>query len=282
MRAAVLALLLAVPATADDVCLPKDVSESCYQPVTAADGENAVVCYGHCDEDMKPPCLVIEPATGAVVGGRSKAPDVTPRVATSADVMKALERCGDKCRALRTGLGKREELTAAIDPTGKLLFEIEHTDRSRGALWSLKTGRRVSRFLLDDFQGPPPPASFDAVEIVGRHAFVGDPGDDYRLSYDIYTGAMDVLFQPKRVIGALVIEVDGMGRVDLRDYAQANAPLVATRRIKSHVEGEAMLAAQTIVFGDRALVVIQDPAVTVLVDARKRTVSKVRPLPRCK
>ena len=172
--------------------------------------------------------------------------------------------------------------TAAIDPTGKLLFEIENDDRTRGSLWSLKTGKRISRFVMDDFGGPPPPTSIDHVEFIGRHAFVGDPNEYYRLTYDIYTGGMDILFQSTPVAHALVIDVDGMGRVDLRDYAQPGAPIVATRRVKAKRAGDATLMAYVVVVGERAVVVTEDPQVTVLVDARKRKVGKPRTLPRCK
>ena len=237
VRAAVLALLIALPAAADDVCLQAE--------------------------------------------GELKLPAIT-RTAATGDVKQAVARCGDACDSLRTYLAKREDLIATVDPTGKLLFEIDDGYPARGTLWSLKTGKRISRFAVDDFGGPPPPVSFVNMEFVGRHVFAGDPNGDHRLTYDIYTGAMDILFQSTRLTATLVIEVDGMGRIDLRDYGQRNAPIVATRRVKSSKPGDAALIAHTIVDGDRATVVTEEPALVLHVDARKRTITKPRALARCK
>ena len=254
-------MLLATPAAAN---------------ITAAvDGDDAVVCYDTCDETA---CFVVTPKTGAVVRRHS---ELLPNSAAvgQPEVLRAdaFKRCGAKCAALRKRLVERDELVAAIDPTGKLLFEIDLTYPTEGHTWSLKTGKRISRFVLDEFDGPPPPVSFDHVEFVGRHVFVGTPGDDFMLTFDVFTGARGLLFQQQHVGRGLVIENAGSGRIDLVDYAQPGHPIVAFRRVKSRKDHTTMTM-KVIALGDQAVVALDEPHATLLVDLRKRKISKPRPI----
>ena len=286
VRALLALMILAAPAAADPVaCVPNEIDDDCLAIAVTADADHALACFAsrNCGTRVESRCLVIEPATGAIVGARGQPPATFEINDDEKSVLEsaAFKRCGAKCVALEKRLAERETLTATIDPTGKLLFEIESGYPTHGNTWSLVTGKRVSRFPMDNFDGPPPPTSFDHVELVGRHVFVGEPDEDYPLTYDIYTGAMGQLFQQRHIGNGLVIENDSTGRLDLVDYAQVNHPRIAVRRVKSSKQGDPTLVTHTVQFGTQAVIVIEDPQITLLVDTRKRTISKPRALPRC-
>jgi hypothetical protein len=263
LRALVL-LLLASPALADIPAI--------------AEGDHVIACSHDCG------CRVIDPATGKVIGQRATLPSVFDIHDDEPTPEAALARCGKRCAGLRKRLGE-ETRTVAVDPTRALLFEIDPDSYgypTRGNVWSLVTGKRITRFALNDFEGPPPPMNFDHAELVGRHVFVGEPGEAFALVYDVFTGAKSMLFAHAKLGHGLVLENDGTGRFDLVDYAQAGHPRVAVRRIRARLEPAAStVMMQVVPVGDKALVLIEDPPVTLLVVPRNRTISKPRPLPAC-
>jgi len=245
-------------------------------------GDNALVCQDGCD------CVLIDPTTGAVVRGGdvSDATDVADGdspIPAQPDVREspALAKCGAPCKQLRARLAKREHVIGAVDKAGKRLFEIEDGFPTMGSTWSLVTGKRLARFSLDDFGGPPPPVDLDHVAFVGRHVVAGERPDYYTIDYDSIDGMHGVMFQATPIAHDLVVVVDGFGRVDLQDFTQRNGNLVAHRRVKSHRREEETMIAKTLVFGEKALVVSEYPSATLLVDTVHRTISKPRALPKC-
>jgi hypothetical protein len=271
MRALLVLVLTTQIAHADDACLPKDADGGM---TLFRDGDDAIVCFY-----MR--CLVVDPKTGKATGKLASPPKPAPvEEPAKVDILKQLEKC-PKCAAVRKVTALREPLVAALD--GKWLFEIETAYPTKGTTWNLATGKRVGRFSLDQSDdGPPPPVDFENVELIGRNAVVGDPASDYRLAFDIFTGHDELFYQLTRVSKTLVIENLSSGRVDLRDFSKPKRQMVATRRLRASPRDGGTMTAKTIVIGDKALVAVEDPMVTVLVDTTKRTVSRARPLPRCK
>jgi hypothetical protein len=277
MRAAAFLLFAACRTAAADpppTCFEKDLD--CYGMKVAQRGDNVVACCGE-------QCLVVEPESGKVVGTQSTpVSGVDPHFFDDEpDLLdsSAFKRCGAKCTTLKKRLAARAVPVAAIDPTGHWLFEIEPGGSpTLGNTWNLTTGKRIAKFAMDEFGGPPPPTDFDAVEIAGRHAIVGTPGNDYRIVYDLFTGAMDISFETTNVGRGLVVQNDGLGRVDLRDYNQAGHPIVAWHRVKKAEPDHGAMSTHTVPLGDKALVVVEEPQATVLVDVAKRRVGKPRSL----
>jgi hypothetical protein len=276
MRSAVLVLAACRVAAADPApaCFAKGTD--CYGMKVGKRGDDVVACCGE-------QCVVIEPASGKTVGTTDQAPSgVDPHFFDEEpDVLAApaFVRCGAKCTALRQRLKARSVVVADIDPGGRLLFEIEPGQfPTQGNTWSLATGKRIARFAMDKFDGPPPPTDFDRVAIVGRHVLAGEPGNNYRIVYDLFTGAMDVTFETTDVGRGLVVQNEGAGRVDLRDYNMPGHPIVAWRRIQRAHPEHAAMSTHTVPLGDNALVVVEEPQATVLVDVAKRRVGRARSL----
>lgn len=242
----------------------------------AADGDQVVTCDDTCG------CRVIDPASGKVVGTRAALPETFDIPDDEPSPMAALARCGTRCAALRELLTNDETRTLAIDPAGKLLFEAGSDYPAYGHVWSLVTGKRLTQIALDAFEGPPPTTNYGYAAFVGRHVFIGAPDKPFALTFDVFTGMSGILFEHAKLGGGLVLENDGMGRFDLADYAQPNHPRVTVRRIRARLAPEAStVMMRTIRVRDKALVIVDDPSVTLLVDPRKRTITRPRPLPRC-
>lgn len=256
MRALVL-FALAAPAAAEDLVR------------LGVEGDRVTACMPGC------PCTAFEARTGKVVGPANPVPRTFEVSDDEPDPAAAVKRCGTKCGAIAKRLAGA---VSAVDPTEKLLFLIEDLT---GSTWSLVTGRRIAEFPLNQFDEPPPPTSLDHATFVGRHVLVGEPGYRFTLTYDIYSGAQRVLVEHVLVGHGLALENDGMGRFDLIDLAQAGSPRVAVRRILSPRLDPVSVYMYTIAVADRTVVVVPDPPLSLLVDPRKRTISKPRRLPAC-
>jgi hypothetical protein len=248
--------------------------------IAAVEDDHAIVCT-HCDDVTT--CFSVDPETGKGLG-LAKPPTTAPKpTAPRIEITKLLDACGKKCKALRTELDDESDPIVAIDPSGKRLFHLQNGYYPAwGNTWSLASGKRIARFEMDVFDGPPPPIKFDNARWVGRHIFVGGEAADseYTFTYDVFTGARLGMFQAT-IVGTFVVEADGRGRIDLRDFTQPLGAMVATRRVKAQRPEPSVMIAKTLVFGAQALVVVDEPRVSLLVDTRKRTVSRPRPLPAC-
>jgi hypothetical protein len=271
-------------------CVPRhDPDRACLELALAADGDRAVICYRETCRGDEVGCMLVDPVSGRVLGPASWPTAHTPdHVAPSPFEVRIEDRtiavCRDgACRRLPDVIpaDTKQWARAAVNAQGTRVF-VSHGD-TVGSTYDVASRRLIARVRYPLPDGPPPPGSSKQVAYHGRSILLGDfeePGTIER-AIDPMTGRQRWLEKPwARLPGDLLVHLVNTGEVDLIDF-DAQLAIIARRKLGRRPRERAAVTASLVSVGANALVVTLDPAATLLVDSKTRTISPPRRLPMC-
>jgi hypothetical protein len=303
---------------APNVCLPKSAKDSAVAAVVY-DGKRVAACYGGGDgvgDEPSRACVVIEPATGAVVGRTTwkavmaaytppQPPTSRFEIATTSDRVTICSTGLKDCSTLRpvaAPLPAGLQLVTAVNGDGTRAFVlvpeaiVGRSDKWRvfGDSYELASGKRVGRVQLTGILGAKQPV-FDEVKdrqwtarFVGSAVQVADLANGPDGTVFLVDPASGKAVLVQRYNGrSIPAGTDAMLAIDgkqarLIDIKKLDAIVSVTAPGKPLANADHELGLDGVLAGDKIVLASANPPHAIVVDVAKRSAGAAKSIAICK